>query len=263
MDATALTPDGSRELAELRQRAYGPDADIQRDPEAMRRLHDLEALSRPSAASAQAAPVTAEREGLPVERSAAGPAFDAAAAAEAEPSLEASTPGPAAPAATRQRWWRVRPVWIAAVVCLVLGLVGGSAGVWFSTPHVTDRPDETLVVVGNSTDVTVAWIADLSSWGVKPSSVTKFQPFDTVDVWVGQTSLDSTCILLSHMGRVFTTSCAARGLDPVLDLTVDPSLPVHWTRAMPFGTVVRFIATSHGVDVWVRHPPFSGTTTSN
>src|SRR6476469_2850542 len=44
MDATAPSPEGSRELADLRKRAYGPDADIDDDPVALRRLLELEAL---------------------------------------------------------------------------------------------------------------------------------------------------------------------------------------------------------------------------
>ncbi len=38
--------EGSRELAALRRRAYGPDADIQSDPAAVRRLSELEDLAR-------------------------------------------------------------------------------------------------------------------------------------------------------------------------------------------------------------------------
>lgn len=40
---------GMRELAALRRRAYGPDADIHDDPDALARLVELERLARPSA----------------------------------------------------------------------------------------------------------------------------------------------------------------------------------------------------------------------
>jgi hypothetical protein len=46
MDAPTLSSDRLRELAVLRSRAYGPDADIDRDADALARLVELEELAR-------------------------------------------------------------------------------------------------------------------------------------------------------------------------------------------------------------------------
>jgi hypothetical protein len=146
------------------------------------------------------------------------------------------------------------PIWALAAVCLVVGLVAGAAAMSISARSQDDAPDQTLTSVGDSTDLSVSWISSLTSWGVAPSSVVQYQPFDTLDLWVGETSLDAKCLLVSHMGRIFTAACAEKGLSPVLDLTIDPSLPVHWDHPLPTGTVVRFIARDDGVDVWVREP---------
>src|SRR4051794_13018106 len=73
MDAPSPTPERSRELADLRQRAYGPGADIDRDPDAVRRLGELEALAReqpePTAAPepAREEQPTRPRLGVPAE----------------------------------------------------------------------------------------------------------------------------------------------------------------------------------------------------
>ncbi len=149
---------------------------------------------------------------------------------------------------------RRAPVWAIAVASLVIGLVVGGAAVSLAERPMSDPPDQTLALRGDSTDLSVAWISNLASWGVQPSSVTTYKPFDTVDVWVGETSLGARCLLLSHRARIFTASCANEGLDPVLDLTVDDTLPVQWDKPMPTGTIVRFIARGDAVDVWVRSP---------
>ncbi|GAA1959782.1 hypothetical protein [Microbacterium deminutum] len=265
------SPGGSRELAALRQRAYGPDADIQDDPQALQRLNELEELARqpavlPTLADADpkdASPSDAASTSVP--RVETGVSSGAADAPSAEPLAGSRAVGersgvgggPATPAG-RRPWWRSGPVWAVAAVSLVLGLVLGSAVMWLASPPV-DAPDQTLALVGDSTDRSASWIGSLSSWGVDPSSVSKYESFDTLDVWVGETPQQARCLLLSHMGRIFTSSCAARGLEPLLDLTVSEGLPVHWERPMPAGTVIRFIARTDRVDVWVRHSPDSSS----
>jgi hypothetical protein len=243
--------EGSRELAALRRRAYGPDADIQNDPEALRRLNELEDLARRSTVIHDDRPVDVpDQDDDPADAE----ELIAAASPDGPAAPEARAAAPAPSSSKRGGWIRRVPIWAIAAVCLVVGLVAGAAAMSISARSQGDAPDQILTSVGDSTDLSVSWISSLTSWGVAPSSVVQYQPFDTLDLWVGETSLDAKCLLVSHMGRIFTAACAEKGLSPVLDLTIDPSLPVHWDHPLPTGTVVRFIARDDGVDVWVREP---------
>lgn len=85
------------ELRALRARAYGPSADIDQDPAALRRLHELEARQRPGAASdaaalVQASAVPAEPESAPVRPE---------PTAQAEPTLPQSPASQPTPPPTR------------------------------------------------------------------------------------------------------------------------------------------------------------------
>lgn len=102
--------DGVSELDALRRRAYGPDADIFADPDALARLAELEEQRR------------RERSALSEE-----PARDAAGDASTEPSTTAPpAPTPAAAeivaiSATRAPRWHVTLVAATAAIALLLG----------------------------------------------------------------------------------------------------------------------------------------------
>ena len=116
MDAPSLTAARSKELADLRRRAYGPNADIDSDPAAQHRLHELEELARPSASEAPPR-LDPHRDGHRRGSSPAGaPDGDrsealssvAVESAPEAPDEEASeVPDPAAPAPARRGWQRV------------------------------------------------------------------------------------------------------------------------------------------------------------
>src|SRR4029450_3948501 len=117
MDAPSLTPERSRELADLRRRAYGPDADIQRDPGALHRLHELEALAREEPAAAEApAPATQSSDSKPATASAtaepraSGLGEQSAPATTKQPAADGEGVGSAPPTLPRRRWWRRIPV---------------------------------------------------------------------------------------------------------------------------------------------------------
>ena len=139
-----LTDDEAAELAALRARAYGPDADLRDDPVAIARLERLE-----TAARATSAPVEADEADASAQRDAAGaphdtpaprdtraphdtrapasvppvPAPGAPASDPAAPRAAAAEPGPRAP----RRNWPLRRVLAVGIPALLVALVAGWA----------------------------------------------------------------------------------------------------------------------------------------
>lgn len=253
MDAPSLTPERSRELADLRRRAYGPDADIQRDPEALDRLHELEELVRQDAESAASPVAAAERTGEDAA-AAASPATAASPAASviASPQtaiVEDDSPGTASAPGARE-WWRRGIVWAIAAVCLLVGVAVGAWGYSLTLP----RPDFTLQIDPGSGERAGNWNSVLSSWGVDPGSAVPYGDYNGLDVWTVVSDTGARCILVTHDSNPVSVSCAAQDLDPTMDLTVYPGLEVYFDSPPPDGTVIRFVARTNGIDVWVRGP---------
>ena len=232
----------SGELAALRRRAYGPDADIQSDPVALRRLDELEAeWRRQTVVSEDPEPSGSVEEAPDPGNGDSGPMSAARTASS-----------PARP------WWRTW--WAISAVSLAVGLIiGGAGALQLSSRPPAPAPDVSLGVVSSPADRSEAWTANLSSWGVTPSSVRHYRSFETIDVWAGDTPYDDRCLLLSYEGRIFMAQCAATGLDPVLDLSVDAALPVQLGDTIPYGTMIRFVAHYATVDVWTRQGPVAVT----
>ncbi len=116
------------ELVALRRRAWGRDADILSDPDALARLAELEARAAPGEPAA----------GMAGERGAAG------AAGAADPDAAAETAPPVRKRATR---WQVLLVAAVGVVGLVLG-AGAAARMLTITPTVPDGWDARVAATG-------------------------------------------------------------------------------------------------------------------
>jgi hypothetical protein len=253
MDAPSPTPERSRELADLRQRAYGPDADIQSDPDAVRRLSELEELVRDPVPPEH--PVAAEP--APPEQS-VSPDGDASAHTidEEMPAAAVGDPGAADHSNTARpgRWRRV-PLWTVGAICLVAGIViGVGALLLWPKPASTDAaPDLTLGLASQTVERAPGFTQNLDYWGVQHGSVVAYDSFGSIGVWAARGQEESRCVMLSAQGQIFAAACAAKGLDPVFDFTVHDNLPVTYDgRPLPEGSVVRFIARTGGIDVWVR-----------
>ncbi|WP_194409944.1 hypothetical protein [Microbacterium cremeum] len=141
---SAIADDPGAELRELRERAYGPDADIQDDPVAMQRLRELEERERLDDEAA-APQLVAPAGTAPEDESSAGdapgaadasplaPAADAGEAAAAEapaaPDGDAASPAEGTTRPETPPWWRRRmPVlWAASLVAAAL--LGAAASV--------------------------------------------------------------------------------------------------------------------------------------
>lgn len=123
------TDDG--ELAELRRRAYGPDADIQSDPGALQRLRELEAALHPAApiattgAGAADAPTTAAGDADEAGGPGEDEAPEAAPSGAAEPVAETAAAGPDGPAKPR----RVTALVLAAALLIAFAGIGTGVAV--------------------------------------------------------------------------------------------------------------------------------------
>ena len=229
MDAATPTHERSRELADLRRRAYGPDADIQRDPEALRRLHELEELA------------------LPPDPDTLAPSEPPEPAAVDDPPGAASdsTAGGSEPVAAAEpaRWWHSRRLWLVAAVSLTFGLAAGATAVAASSALSAGGPDTTLDVV--------EWSGNVDFWGMAGGSIVSYENYDDIQVFTGRNAEGGRCLLLGFRDRIFTMSCAIADLDPVLDLS-PREWPAFLEGALNPGGVLRFVARTDGVDVWLR-----------
>lgn len=255
MDAPLLSPERSKELDTLRRRAYGPDADISRDPVAQQRLSELEDLARtPNSESVQTpdrVPVASHADSAGEEPAgdpltSAAPSTPAPAGAEPERPPSTSRPAPRA-----VPWWRRIPLWaVGTVAGLVIGIVVGLAWPTDSEPP----PDLTLGVDPGGGERGAGFTENLDYWGVDPGTVVPHEGYDAIQVWTALGIEGSRCILLSHDGSFLSATCSGAGLDPVLDFTVYDGMSLDLDTPLPVGTVIRFVGHEGSVDVWVRPP---------
>ncbi len=263
MDAPSPAAERRRELADLRRRAYGPDADIHGDPDALARLNELEDLERAHPAPATDSSLSSREQYAPGSGGASSttlhppttPTTPTTAVVDALSPVVAAAHSPELTSPRERRWWRRIPVWAVVAVSLVVGLVLGISAVALSHPSDAADPDPDLTLAQTSLPAprTTGFAQNLAYWGVDPSTVVSYEPFDSIHVWTGRRSDGSRCILLSPGGKIFTASCAASGLDPILDFIVHTNVPVSFEgNVLPEGSVIRFLARPRGVDVWAR-----------
>jgi len=255
------------ELAALRKRAYGADADIRHDPAALARLAELERLHRnghvpqpatpPTPAPAPpprpliaASTVAAAASGsAPGPRSPAAPppaAHSAAPAADpAGTAAVASGAEPAPPGWTRRR---------VALTCALAAVAGAAIAVpstlWISgltaqpyaVLHVTDQPVNTGYF-GEGTDGR------------------RFDDILGMRVSVGEVPTLGDCIIIettaTDQSGVTRGGCSAPGFSPIFDLPLlDGFLPAEGRVALGGdATGLRFMLVGDEVQVFVGYAP--------
>jgi len=222
MDAPALSSDRLRELAELRSRAYGPDADIDRDADALARLVELEELARtePTEPASVDAPPAASASPAGIDQTAViGESVDA----------EPTRPATEAP----RRWWRQVPLWAYIVGALVVGLIVGLAVPTLLPPH----PVTTL----QQAPIEGA-VLDFQMYGIEADSPVRYQPFHDLEVWSARTEQGSTCIVVtSDTAEWMAAGCAPEPLNPTADISFYPGMRPIDGLDLPNGSVVRLI----------------------
>jgi hypothetical protein len=244
MDAPPLSSERRRELAELRSRAYGPDADIDRDADALARLIELEELARTDAPDAVIEPVRGP--GAPADAAAAGPASiagesTAVVLGETGSPVESETATAIAPD-RRPRWRRV-PLWAYLSTALLVGVVIGLAMPALVPPH----PATTL----QQAPIDGAPL-DFQMYGIQAVSPVRYQSFHDLEVWSAQTEQGSTCIVVtSDAAEWMTAGCAPAPLDPTADINFYTGMRAIDGLEMPDGSVLRFILRGDVMEVWI------------
>lgn len=249
MDAVAMSPERRRELAELRARAYGPEADIHLDEHAVARLEQLEALVRRSPGSD--APVSSAPSGVSAQSTA--PQAPAAVLAPSEPARAEASPSAVAPppavaplaAVAPLGWWRSIPVWAVVSVGAIV------AALAFGVPAVLPaRADATLSVIADVEPDDVDPPQMLDWFGVELDSLQRHEDFHGLKVWSATDTRGSRCLMFSFRewadGR-----CAPEPIEPVVDLTIYPGMPAIEGLDLPVGSVVRLALRGGVVDVTV------------
>lgn len=251
MDAQSLTPESTRELDDLRKRAYGPDADILRDPDALRRLHELEAQVRadePAPTFSAAAPAQTAPQ-------------DPASAAAAEPPT--AMPHPASPAPTGEtpairgaspprRWWRRVPVWGWVAAVGVAGVIVGVA----SSASLTPRADTTLAPIGHmQPGLEATWALSVEPWLTNDTPPVQHESLDKLRVLSATSAEGVSCLVVTWPSNWSDVSCTPQGLTPVVDFVAYRGGPQPLDTPLAEGTVIRFELHGDVVDVTMREAP--------
>lgn len=273
MDAALGSIDESDELERLRERAYGPDADIAKDAAAQARLSELEAARRRSIAApvpdlpradhaapasrppngsvftaagpgAVPSPVHADVESRPMASLADGTGLAMTSVGATAAVAPVAPTGPAV-----ARWWR-RPRWVAMIG-------GGIAAVLVVTAVVSSlapRPDFVLQLQGPAGDDQE--ITDMSSsitWlGLESDELLRFEDFRGFRVWSGPTRYGTDCLIISRVDQgLAALGCSPAGLATIADLQRYSGVTDDVFADMPTGSMIRFVLNGDRVDVFL------------
>ncbi len=239
--------DDRDELTALRARAYGADADIAADPDALRRLAVLEEASR-RARTAPPPPPIAPRVPEPV-----APAL----AAELGPGAEAGDADPAdsfAPTVPTVRRWTTAQA-LAAVLAAVLVTAGLAVPATLLLAPAGPRPIAVLHIDPDA-DVPPA-AADVAG-----EQAVRYDDYLGMQLTSGGSDrAEGLCltVLITTDGTsgsaTGTGTCAATGLEPWLDLTVDARVGAQVRARHPEGSTLRFALVGDEVHVFASDPP--------
>jgi len=251
MDASKLTSEQTRELTELRRRAYGLPDGPRLDADESERLAELERLARGPNSSSPAEPAPESRSATPDAGVAQHPR-DAQ-----KPHSAVAVAGPPGTDEAAHPLWRswAAPVAAGVGIGLVLGLVAGLTLPPLSAP----RPDITL----GRTDERWApqWESYLTSYEIVPETMQGHDRLhEVLMVWTADGIYGDRCLLIGHEPtmRLTVETCTARDRYPTFDLIVTAQLRGVLDGAYPIGTTLRLTAGEEAVDVRVLAPAEEG-----
>jgi len=273
MDATlgSVESDVTDELVRLRERAYGPDADIAQDAAAQARLSELESARRRSLAAPVTEPITVRESAIVHERTSrpkpewvpdadSVPGRDPVPDRDAVPALvegSTSTPAPApnaepveaAIAAPGTPWWHRRRSWaIIGTGALAVALVA-SAIAWMSPRP----PDHVLALqsVGEKEDFVDVY-GNLEWLGLDSEGLRRYEDFRGFAVWSGMSRYGTECLLVSRPDEgLGAGGCAPEGLPTIADLQKYTGVIDEVFGDMPTGSLIRFVLNGDRVDVFL------------
>lgn len=191
-----LTDEEAAELAALRARAYGADADLGDDPRGLSRLDVLEKKARED----DGAPTDAA-----VDAAAAGEAFEAAVATDAADPVDAVLEaGPAGVPRPIRRTWSRRAVLGIGIPAVLLSVgLGAGIGAFVAAQPGVPVPQTTLpaqYVAGWQT------VSDQYDWDA--GSPRLLADIQGTLVWGGETTGRMTCVIVEDRGRR-SSACTA------------------------------------------------------
>lgn len=241
------------ELARLRRRAYGPDADIAGDAAALERLAELEsALRSLTVADDHGSP---EVEASPITAASAAAAPHApASAGEANEELPADAGHPTL-------WWHHPPMWMLAVGVLVT-----ATAIFLALPAARrPSPHETLhvrTVIPDEVWAEINSFSALAYHGIYArSEVRLFEDFRGVNVWSAPTRHGTMCLLATTPAEgLWRASCAPPGVEPQLELNKYLDDLRHRGDEDPWpgmrtGSLIRLVLSGDTVLVWSYPAP--------
>lgn len=254
------------ELDALRARAYGVDADIADDAEALARLSELEAWHAHEMMGQNGASGLRETErerARENETAADAGASDAGgapadAAAGAAPSAAQASAEPIPPGVIR----RLPAIRVGAMAVGALAVVAAGLAVAGTLAAMAPRPDAVLGPIGNGPSEQVLRLADHArSLLVDESTLTAFERYRGLEVWAADSALGNRCLLIIEPSsdRLLAAGCVPEPAAPAVEIY---DVPVYqgddWHAGLPVGTVMRFSARGDdaldAVDVWVLEP---------
>lgn len=228
------------ELAALRARAYGADADIERDPAALARLAELEEWHAfTTARNEQVAP--------------SDPTVDEPSAAAAATRAERGADAPRDPTpdiARRIRREKLKALALGAGVATGIAVAIGGLLLWAAP-----RPSAVLHQITGPPSDQVLRLADYArSFLVDESTLHGFEPFRNLSVWAASSSLGNSCLLVFEPStdNFLGASCVPPPAEPTVEIYDVPIYALQdWHEGLDVGAMARFVRNGDEVDVWV------------
>ncbi|MFD8768600.1 hypothetical protein [Microbacterium oxydans] len=273
------------ELRALRARAYGPTADIEDDPAALRRLQQLEARRQPRPRAEDVVPPAPAMETIDSEpMRAAEPVIrtrrsrrqpedaedDALGVFDTSADDADAAPPTAEPAERLAAWFSVRTTRILWVVAIVAA-AAMSAAVTFAlvkvTPVASSAGAPQIATLDATSDVVIP-----AGWmGVGPSSaVFDFYGLVIVESSGGyyNGSVGSDCLTVARADQVpdkddfdssngwtydgpMYTGCAVGAFPATVEVPFDTNMPKELTERFPDGTALQFVYEADRVGVFL------------
>lgn len=238
----------------LQRRLYGPDADPGGDPDAQRRLRELDAAASASLTDPPP-PGSPTAEQIPVDREPPRAADPPGAASPRAVAAAASSPG-----ASRRAGWAV--LWAATLLtALVVALV-----VLLVVPRATETPTATSPYPG---EVLVATLARDESFEPLLPEMHGYDEFFGMRPFVNRSDTTTLCLWATdptHLdpveggwssGAPAFSGCGAGVYPATLFFAMDSTLPAPLIEEFPFGSAFRmsYIAERDVVEVFVAYEP--------
>ena len=223
------------ELRALRERAYGPNPDIQDDLVALARLSELESA----------------RLATEVTFTSVDPAADAESAVADSRTTEPSAGEPSRSVWRRAASTRSGRLWLVAGT-LALGLAFSWAVVWLLTP----RPDAALAPSGVMADGQILNIINRVRFApiaqIDTSTLRGYEAYRGIELWFAENAEGFECFLAIERASesLIAGNCAPPEAGLRLEIGGYPEADeIHYEDGLPAGSVIRFTLSGHWVDV--------------